>query len=349
MHPEIDSLVDQLDARPHPPVVFITPRMIPIRLRRNKSDIAYVALRSLKREASSRLISRLLKDKDVSISSDEADELITLGDGHPFNICRMIDDISEKGLKVFLSNPSEFIDWKHRQSSEYLTKISLSEGEQHVLGLLKLIPELDFDALLSALPLDSSKISEELVRLTQLHILESYSDRFVISPATRVAVERDKRIGLSKEIRKTAIAALASSLTIRLEEGAVAVSLLDSAILSNLEQSDEVPAIMSAFLLPSHYVWLAKRNYDQREYPESIRLARNALKGEKRLSAGAFVAAVRYMCLSACRVGDDEMFAEGIKIAERRANDDWAKSNVAFLRGFNFRFKGNLPFAEKEF
>lgn len=48
-------------------------------------------------------------------------------------------------------------------------------------------------------------------------------------------------------------------------------------------------------------------------------------------------------------MGKALLFDEGIKKLEQTAKDDWAKSNVAFLKGFNFRLKGNLPKAEEYF
>lgn len=125
--------------------------------------------------------------------------------------------------------------------------------------------------------------------------------------------------------------------------------MIDAAVLSALENGGELGEIAAAFLLPSHFVWLSKRNYDQKNYPESIRLAREALKGAGRLSSGGIVAASRYLCLSASRIGEDGTYLEGMTVLLRSANDDWARSNIAYLKGFNFRFKGNLPDAETEF
>ena len=100
------------------------------------------------------------------------------------------------------------------------------------------------------------------------------------------------------------------------------------------------------FLLPSHHVFLAKRQYDQKHYQESIRFAKEALKSAGRLSRTGLVAACRFMCLSAARIGDGTTFNLGIGQLESAARDNWSKSNVAFLRGFNERMKGHQPAAE---
>lgn len=344
--PEINGVISYLEARPHPPAIIISPRMIPRKLRRPEDDVSYLAVKSLKRDSAERLISRLLKDREIPVIDETLGELVQLSDGHPFNIYRMFDELVDSGVKVFLANTSDFIDWKHRQSSEYLNKINLGNEDVLILGLLKLLPELDFDSFVSALKIDAAVASEALLQLTNLHIVESLADRFIVSPVLRVAVERDKRIRLPQNLERSAVQSLAESLSIRLEEGTASVALIDAAVLSALESGAITSVFAAAFLLPSHHVWLTKKHYDQRHWEESIRSAKEALKGRGRLSSSGFVAACRYLCLSTARIGDERAFKEGIAQLKSEAKDEWAKSNVAFLEGFYFRLKGNLPKAE---
>jgi hypothetical protein len=112
--PEINEVVSFLEARPHPPAVFIAPRMIPQRARRRDDDVSYLSVRSLKPSESERLIGALLKDSQEKLGSEEMSELVKLGDGHPFNIYQMANEVKEKGLSLFLANPRDFTEWKHR-------------------------------------------------------------------------------------------------------------------------------------------------------------------------------------------------------------------------------------------
>jgi tetratricopeptide (TPR) repeat protein len=210
------------------------------------------------------------------------------------------------------------------------------------------LPSLDFQAMVDALPLSPNATSDALLRLSSLHVLEHTGGIFNISPPLRVALERDKRIEIPSDLRNKALKVLSETLTVRIDEGNAEIALVDTAILAAIE-SGTTNTLVSAFLLPSHYVWLAKRNYDQRHYEESIRLAREGLRGAGRLSSGGLVAACRYMCLPAARIGDIETFREGIARLEAGARDDWARSNIAFLRGFNERMMGNPPAAESFF
>jgi hypothetical protein len=71
----------------------------------------------------------------------------------------MIDEIIERGVAAFLADPRDFIEWKHRQSSEYLAKIEFAERDAPILGLLKQLPELDFAAIVETLGLDTNAAS----------------------------------------------------------------------------------------------------------------------------------------------------------------------------------------------
>ena len=345
--PEFNDVIDHLSSRPHPPVVFVSPRMIPRRLRRKENDLSYLAVRSLSRDATERIISALLREREIAIDGDELERLVDLSDSHPFNIYRMVEEVADSGPGTFLASPADFIDWKHRQSSEYVGRVDLSEIEIRVLCLLKLVPQLDLTAIVNALEMPSAMVSEALINLTHLHIVEGVNDRFMIAPPIRVAVERDRRIELPRQVRREVTRRLADSLSMRLEEGTAPVVLIDSTILACLHDSDQMPQFVSAFLLPSHQVWMARNQYDLGRWGESMRYARRALEAADRLSASGTVGACRYLCLAAARLQDRRAFNDGIGILRSIATDRWAESNIAFLEGFNLRLRGELPEAEE--
>jgi tetratricopeptide (TPR) repeat protein len=341
---EIDAVLDHLDAKPYPPLTIISSRTILPKVKRPAGDVAYLSLKSLTRDETVRLMQRLLSQQDIVADEEQLSQLVNLADNHPYNCYRIVEELKASSVAIFLGNPSTFIDWKHRQSSEYLAKISFDEIECQVLGLLKILPTLDFQAIVNALGIDGHQLAESLLSLTEFHIVENSGDECSISPPLRIAVERDRRFTLSEDKRRKALSTLADSLALRLDEGTAPIALVDSAVLSAIETGKNTYA--SVFLLPSHYVWLAKRKYDRNQYRESIRLSQEALKSRNRLSDNAFVTACRFMCLSAARIGDSSTFEDGISRLKAAAKDNWSKSNVAFLYGFNERMKGHQPAAE---
>ena len=346
--PEFDAVLNEVTDRPHPPLVFISTRMIPQTRRRASSDLAYLAVSALSREDTERLISGLLKDRDVKASSSQVEKLVDMADQHPFNVYRMVDLISSSSVDIFLGNPRDFIEWKHKQTSEYLQSAKLNEIDFKILAIFSIAPELDFYSLTHTLDFKSNEISESLQKLQDLHVLTINNDRISISPALRIASERDPRTELKGNERTKIMQLLSESLAVRVEEGDAPITLLDSAILATLESGAPTTKLMEAFILPSHRVWLAKRHYDAKSWKESIRMAREAIEGKKRLSRSGTIAACRYLGLAAARINDQQTFEYGISQLRLSADDDWSKSNIHFLHGFNLRLQGNLSEAKNE-
>jgi tetratricopeptide (TPR) repeat protein len=347
--PEISKLIDDLEAHPHPPVTFVSGRMIQHRHRVARPEIVFLAVGALTWNASRKLMSTLLKRQKIEVDTEQLEQLTQLSDTHPYNIYHIVDIVIAKGIKSFLANPSQFIDWKHRQSSEYFSKLNLEQNDSLVLALLRNIPELDFDTITLALSIDPKELAENLHKLVLLHVLESDSDRFRISPALRTAIERDSRVSMPSDLQSKVTAAIAQTLCLRIEEGTAPVSLVDSAVLASVESGDVLTEFATAFLLPSHYVWLSKLRYDRHQWTESIRFGLEALKGEARLSVNGMVAACRFLCLASARTGTDEVFDNAITKLRSRASDDWARSNIFYLDGFRERMRGKLPAAQELF
>jgi tetratricopeptide (TPR) repeat protein len=348
LQPEFDAILNEVADRPHPPLVFISTRMIPQARRRATSDLAYLSVSALSREDTERLISGLLKDRDVKANSSHVEQLVDMADQHPFNVYRMVDLISSSNVDIFLGNPRDFIDWKHKQTSEYLRSAKLSEIDLKILAIFSIAPELDFSSLVDTLDYSNSEISESIQKMQDLHVVMTHDERISISPALRIASERDPRTELKGAERTRIMRLLSDSLAVRVEDGEAPITLLDSAILATLESGAPTTKLMEAFILPSHRVWLAKRHYDAKNWKESIRMAREAIDGRKRLSRSGSVAACRYLGLAAARINDQPTFDYGVVQLKLIADDNWSRSNIHFLYGFNLRLQGKLPEAKDE-
>lgn len=112
---------------------------------------------------------------------------------------------------------------------------------------MNLVPSLDFQAIVDALPIDAAAASDALLRLSNLHIVELAGNLFIVSPPLRIAVERDKRVVMPENVRTEALKAVARTLTIRLDEGSARLDLVDTAVLSSIESGLPVGAIAAHF------------------------------------------------------------------------------------------------------
>lgn len=344
---EINEIVKNLPSRPYPSTIMISPRMIPMHRRRPEDDIAYVAVTQLDPDDARRLLTRLLRERNIETKTESIDLAIELSEGHPFNIYRIAELIGERGVSEFLANPRSFNDWKHREYATYLSNVNLNPIDKRILAIFRIVPEWDWELISLTLDTPAGELSESIERLRDLHLLSVSEGRYTVAASLRVAVERDPRLQIDEIERVDLARRLSSGFKIRFEEGTAPFTLLDGAILAEFE-SGTVSPFFAAYVLPSHQVWLAKRHYDRRKWADCIKSAREAIKGKDRLSREGLLAAYRHICLASSRIGDDETFSKYILELDRRATDEYLKSNVAFLRGFNLRLKGELPDALDE-
>ncbi|MEP5267743.1 MAG: TIR domain-containing protein [Lentilitoribacter sp.] len=345
---EFENIVNELVDRPHPPAIFISPRMTRPSLRRSQNDLAYLSVGSLSKGDSKRLLGSLLKEKQISVNGDDLNALNELSDQHPFNIYRIVELVVEvNSAELFAANPIDFNDWKHKHTSEYVKSTSLSNLDRKILSIFQIVPELDFKSLCTVLEIPSTQVSGEIQKMIDLHLVGVVEDRIAISPALRIAIQRDSRVQIADFERTKVLKSLSITLSARMEDESGPISLIDSTILVELETGKPTSKLQEAFLLPSHNVWLAKNHYDDKRWHDAIEHAKAAVSGRARLSKSGVIAACRYLALAAARINDQDNFKYGLSMLKSVATDDWAKSNVHFLEGFNSRLSGHLYDAQK--
>jgi tetratricopeptide (TPR) repeat protein len=343
----IRKILPELEQVQHPPIVFIAERMIPQGKRTGVDGIVYCPLPALKPAEVRQLSALLLKANNIPYTNDDLEEIVELSDGHPFNVKFIVEAAKEYTLRVFLANTEEFSLWKRRRGAQFLQKIDFSELERRILAVLKNFVALDFNTLAVAAAADVGSVGRAVARLIDLHVIEVSADTYLTSPPLKMAVERDPRFVLPRNIEKQVLRAISQELTAMGDGGEVSASMVNAGILATLQEDGDVPELFSAFLLPSHLVWLARRKYDSRQYEDCIRLAVRALEGKDRLSATGKIEACRSLCLAASRQGREGDFANGIAVLRREVAGAFARSNLNFLLGFNARLNGNLPEAER--
>ena len=349
MQPHMAAIIDKVQSKLRPAMIFTSERTVPRRNRPDPNSLVYAPLPSLERKDIRQLAAFLLRDAGMSYSEDQLQQIIELSDGHPFNVIFIIQAAKQYTLNVFLADPSELTQWKRSRSSVFLQKITFTPLEHTILTALANFSSLDFDTLVQATGSGLQDIGVAMMRLMDLHIVEAKSDAYLVAPPLRMAVERDARFrGTDQELRDI-VRRVGALLNVYDEDSEISLSLINAGILAQLQEEEKVTELFSAFLLPSHSVWLARRHYDATDYSESIRFAKAALQGHDRLSPAGVVEACRCLCLAGTRLGQETVYEEGISILNRNSNDQWASSNLSFLMGFHARLHGKLPEAESHF
>lgn len=341
----IEKVVEAAPFEQHPSIGIITRRMMPTRFRSAVSGVVFCPLPALANSDSRQLLGLLLKAHGVRYSEDELEKLASLSDNHPFNASFIVQYAKQYSIATLLSDADTLVQWKHSRTADFVQKLDVSDVERVILATLKDFKGLDFATLCRLVPGEPAEAASSIVRLIDYHLLETNDDTYFIAPPLRTAVERDARLKLKPEERAEVISVLSEVFSAP-DEDDVRASMIESGILAKIQAGEAIPAAFEAFLLPSHEVWVAKRKYDEKDFPEAIRLTKSALLSQSRLSPDGIVEACRFLCLAAARLGEDADFESGINVLRARSNHAWAQSNFNFLMGFNSRFKGHLPAAE---
>lgn len=291
----------------------------------------------------------MLKDAQIQYTNDDIQHIVELSDGHPFNVRFLIEAATERTLPVVLADTTEFTQWKRNRGAEFLRQIQFSDTEKSIISALKDFTVLDFETLHKLSSTDIPDVGRTIARLMDFHIIEGSGDAYQVSPPLRIAVGRDAQFMLAPDRRKATMLVVSETLKTRSETSEISTSLIDAGILASLQAGEEIPSLFAVFLLPSHYVWLARRQYDERRWDECIKLTLKAMEGIKNLSPAGRVEVCRLLCLSAARSDKREEFEKGLRQLRGLGGDAWARSNVSFLLGFQARLEGRVPDAETNF
>ena len=325
-------IFSEIRKRDYPTIVFIARRMIPGR-QRGDLDIVYCGLPSMTDDQIRELAGFLLIDEKISYTAEDLDSIVSLCDGHPFNVKFLTSKAKEYTLPIALADPSELVHWKVRRGSAFLRDVKFSKEETLILAALRDFNILDFETIQKILQGNLELAAAVLTRLIDLHVVEVRVDSYAVSPPLRTAVQRDRRLEVDGQERQMVLDIVSETLQIRNDGETIALSMIDAGILASLKSSSSVPENFSVFLLPSHQVWHARRYYDEGRWKECAKLAEEALAGANRLSPAGRVEACRLLCLATARLNDQTKFSNGLAKLKAWANDSYARSNMHFCAG----------------
>lgn len=343
------SIIDLLKKLPpdnRSVIVLIGNRMVPRLQRDMHVNISYHSVDAFSERDVQNLLAIILRESDVEFDEEQAVRLAELCDGHPYNVAHLVTAVRRIGVPAFLSNTSDFFQWKKDRASAFLSNIEFSEKERKVLWILSQFRELNFDIIHSCVGSDAALVLESLL---DKHVLQLSGEFFLISKPMLIAVERDARIRIDKTAENEVYEIVRAAFSKLSENGLASFSVVDAAILSDLYLDGAVSDGFSAFLIPSHFLWLADKEYQRKNYERALSFSRKAVEGRARLTEPATHFACRILCLASTRLRRADAFDFGIKILQGLQNTPLRRRNYAFLLGFRDRFEGKVSDAEKSF
>jgi len=344
--PALQAIIEKADSYPHPAIILIADRTSPQSERARNPTVVYCPLTSLSEGAVRQMIALRLRQKKISYTEEDLVSLISLSDCHPFNVNYIMECVDAYTLPVFLANPADLTTWKHKRTADFIESLPTSPNEDRVLSILKHFPALDFSVIVEASGLSTDKVGNAVATLIDKHVVETGAGTYFVSPPLKSAIDRSPRFNMASADLQSALKAIGGMLVAAGDDSVVPVSMIESSILAMLQADLALPDHVSAFLLPSHLIWLARRRYDERHFKDCIRLGKEALKSQDRLSLPGKVEACRLVSLSAARLDQSDDFDFGLGILKALPRDEWVRSMIEFLKGFNARLNGRLPEAE---
>jgi hypothetical protein len=235
-----------------------------------------------------------------------------------------------------LSDKMDIFDYNIDSSQSYMSLINISVTAREILKILRLYPHIPLEFLDRLIggglagkidPIEKSRACAELL---DWHIMTESDGVYFVSPSLTSAIDRDLSLALSDEEEKELAKRFISILAEYSDEGKIPVSAVDAAGIACIEASDSGNWSRS-FVLPSHYIYLGRRAYDQRKFPRAIKHFENALSSRSLLMELAFEQAARYLGMSAVRQSNDAKVDYAVSLLKNSKNSRgkaWALDRV---------------------
>jgi tetratricopeptide (TPR) repeat protein len=346
-HPYLELLIKAVAGSPKPILGFVQSRMMPFSVREQHKHSYHHFLRPLTDESIQELLSFSLKQADIDFSQAQLDELAQFLDGHPFNVRFATKAIKNYGLASFLADPRDLVEWKVRRAEDFLRLIKLSETECDLIAALSEYRFLPLEMLTTILGADVALIAQSLRTLEESCLAERRAEYYQVSAPLRDAVRRDKRFDRTERWKQRLASSICETLHEYKNEDHVPVALLESGVLAAIRGA-KAPAFISALVLPSHLLTIARAFYDKKQHKNCIDFCKRAFDLKNRLTTDAQVEVLRLWGLSLARAGDVHEL-QRIMLTLREIDTRTAKRNALFLEGFHFRLKNDLDSAEEKF
>jgi tetratricopeptide (TPR) repeat protein len=347
--PYIRDLLKSLTRTARPQVILIHRRRIPFSRQINYPETSFFSLNSFSSEEAAELLSAHFKQRDIAYTRADLDDLLRFVGGHPENIRIAAEYTRQYGLVQLRKEKSEFTDILVFRSLEILRRIEVSEVAKSLCTALLDFRYLQVDDFLSFVHYSNEEIFQQLRFLEDNGIIERVGKYYRISPYLVDAIARsDFPDGLTEQRRKAGVQMLKRLQEISTFDN-VNLSLINSAVLAAIRSGKyKIPGFMAQFLLPSHFLTIAREEYDNGQYARARDLCRESLQQKEKLTIDAQVEAHRLLAIALLRLGDGPSFQETLD-ALYLYRGKTAKRNYHFLLGFQARLGGRPDDAEQHY
>jgi tetratricopeptide (TPR) repeat protein len=233
------------------------------------------------------------------------------------------------------------------RATAFIQGASISDNGARLLGVLNNyfnVPAEFVDALFNTFE-EGLAASAELL---DQHLIVDGNGIYSVSPPLADAIARDERFRLGNNAAVEIARIFARVFDEYRDENAIPVGLIDAGSIAAIENGSAASSWASQFVLPSHYIYLARRSYDRRDYDRSIEFCESAIGYRGSLTTNAYIYACRTLGMSAARRGKDELVTRAVGLLNG-TKERLAQVYASYVLGFNDRLLGRFGDAQSHY
>lgn len=345
----VESLLKSSSINNYPTVFVITQRKPIARTRSSHPEIAFLDIDPLSEEQATQYVVQKARAREIELTAGDVEKIVSIGRGHPQNIDYILEKCRQyPPPKLALEGMDDFYDLSRERSKHLLDSIAddLSADATKLLSIIRAyfnIPAEFVTTIFDSYERGANACAELLDR----HAIVSAHGIYSVSPPLWDAVDREVRFSLTAESAREVASKFVAALLDYREDGLVPVNIIDAASVAAIQTGKLEGNWTSQFVLPSHYIYLARYSYDRRQFKKAIEYANSATAYRSSLTDAAFIQACRTLGMSGARIGDEGVVAHAVAYLNG-VHDPYAQASGAFIRGFSFRLSGRFSDAEGE-
>ncbi|TAX74982.1 tetratricopeptide repeat protein [Rhizobium ruizarguesonis] len=341
-------IIDYLQSHSRPTFGVIQSRMMKKAFKNKYPRAVHIPVSALSDETVFELMCLKLKDLDIDFDPEKVRQAQRFTDGHPFNVNLVTAFIAEEGIDALLYDPSEIIESKAQRGHAFLRRIDFDPYEADLIALLHEYHSCELEFALIALGRSGTEISNAIRHLEDYCCIERRDTILTIAPPIRDAVRRDNRFRRSTEWLTEVGRRVVGSMEEFGQSDSVSLSFIGSALPELLRQKKEIPFV-TALILPTHFLRVARDFYDRSRWPHCVEFASRALEGADRLTNDAKIEANRLLGLALTRINPRDKAIDAIVQRLRGYANATAGRVAFFIEGFRARRMGHYDAAVKKF
>ena len=342
------GIIKNMKGANRPFVAFSQTRMMPLKLREETLESYHTFLKPLNDSQITELLSFSLRAVGIDFTNGQLFALRDLLDGYPINVKLAVKAVEAYGLPAFLANPSVLLEWKRKRAEDFLSQIEFTKTEGDIISLLMEFRYLSFEFIRDNIQVNLTELAEALGKLEEFCCIERRGTLYTVLPPVQEAASRDKRFKRGDRWRSQIALKILESISKYRSDESVAIAVLETAAKATI-MSGKYSGIAAAFILPSHFLTLARDAYDDDRRLDSMEFCKKAFELRRRLSDEGTIEVLRLWGLSAIRLNQPDELESVLKELEKFRGKKIAKRHSLFLRGFKSRLKKRYDEAESHF